>query len=211
MIVMLVGGLWHGASWTFVLWGGLHGAYLMVNHGWRIVKQQTLFKTVGVLILIKGLITKAAWPLTLLAVVFSWVTFRAGDIDVAMQFYRAMLGLQGLSLPAEVAPFLEVFSLQDKVRLFAENSRKEFYIGLIYTFMAAVVALFMPSILQILSNEKPTTDFASIAKTFSEKARLLPAKGRLRRWAALPLGVLLYLSLRTINAASETEFLYFQF
>jgi alginate O-acetyltransferase complex protein AlgI len=34
MIVMLLGGLWHGASWTFVVWGGLHGIYLMVNHAW---------------------------------------------------------------------------------------------------------------------------------------------------------------------------------
>ncbi len=37
MIVMLLGGLWHGAGWTFALWGGLHGLYLMVNHGWRAV------------------------------------------------------------------------------------------------------------------------------------------------------------------------------
>ena len=35
MITMLLGGLWHGASWTFVVWGGLHGMFLMVNHGWR--------------------------------------------------------------------------------------------------------------------------------------------------------------------------------
>ena len=34
-ITMLLGGLWHGASWTFVLWGGLHGAYLAINHLWR--------------------------------------------------------------------------------------------------------------------------------------------------------------------------------
>ena len=35
MITMLLGGLWHGAAWTFVLWGVLHGFYLIVNHGWR--------------------------------------------------------------------------------------------------------------------------------------------------------------------------------
>ena len=34
-IVMALGGLWHGASWTFVFWGCLHGAYLVVNHAWR--------------------------------------------------------------------------------------------------------------------------------------------------------------------------------
>ena len=35
MVTMLLGGLWHGAGWTFVAWGGLHGALLMLNHGWR--------------------------------------------------------------------------------------------------------------------------------------------------------------------------------
>ena len=34
-IMMLLGGLWHGAGWPFLVWGGLHGLYLMVNHGWR--------------------------------------------------------------------------------------------------------------------------------------------------------------------------------
>src|SRR5581483_9927245 len=35
MITMLLGGLWHGAGWTFVIWGGLHGVFLAVNHGFR--------------------------------------------------------------------------------------------------------------------------------------------------------------------------------
>ena len=35
MITMLLGGLWHGAGWTYVAWGGLHGLYLLANHGWR--------------------------------------------------------------------------------------------------------------------------------------------------------------------------------
>ena len=34
-LTMLIGGLWHGASWNFVFWGGLHGIYLILNHGWR--------------------------------------------------------------------------------------------------------------------------------------------------------------------------------
>src|SRR5471032_1191844 len=36
MVTMLLGGLWHGAAWTFVLWGGLHGVYLAVNQLWRV-------------------------------------------------------------------------------------------------------------------------------------------------------------------------------
>ena len=40
MLTMLLGGLWHGASWTFVIWGGLHGAYLVVNHGWQWLREK---------------------------------------------------------------------------------------------------------------------------------------------------------------------------
>ena len=47
VITMLFGGLWHGAGWNFIIWGGLHGAYLMINHAWSsssisvIIKEQT--------------------------------------------------------------------------------------------------------------------------------------------------------------------------
>ncbi len=41
MVTMLLGGLWHGASWTFVVWGGLHGAYLVVNHAWQWLKEKS--------------------------------------------------------------------------------------------------------------------------------------------------------------------------
>src|SRR5437016_12464491 len=40
MITMLLGGLWHGASWTFVVWGGLHGIYLALNHAWRFLRDR---------------------------------------------------------------------------------------------------------------------------------------------------------------------------
>jgi D-alanyl-lipoteichoic acid acyltransferase DltB (MBOAT superfamily) len=39
-LTMLLGGLWHGAGWTFVIWGALHGAYLVVNHGFRAILER---------------------------------------------------------------------------------------------------------------------------------------------------------------------------
>jgi alginate O-acetyltransferase complex protein AlgI len=41
MAVMLLGGLWHGAGWTFILWGGLHGIFLLINHAWRELGKRT--------------------------------------------------------------------------------------------------------------------------------------------------------------------------
>ena len=70
---MLLGGLWHGAGWTFVLWGGLHGAYLIVNHLWHVMKPR--------LGLLRGEPTRVSLltgaGLTFAAVVMAWVPFRA--------------------------------------------------------------------------------------------------------------------------------------
>ena len=75
MIVMLLGGLWHGADWAFVLWGGLHGFYLIVNHGYRKLAET------GALSGIAPLVSLIGWPLTFLAVALAWVPFRANGLE----------------------------------------------------------------------------------------------------------------------------------
>jgi D-alanyl-lipoteichoic acid acyltransferase DltB (MBOAT superfamily) len=81
MIVMLLGGLWHGANWTFVVWGGLHGLYLVVNHLWSRMAggRIALPRPVG------GLIT-------FVAVLVAWVFFRAGSFGEAFTMLHAMSG-----------------------------------------------------------------------------------------------------------------------
>jgi D-alanyl-lipoteichoic acid acyltransferase DltB (MBOAT superfamily) len=92
MITMLLGGLWHGAAWTFLAWGGLHGLYLVVQHraarwGWRLP-------------------WLAGWALTFAAVMLAWVPFRARDFAAAGQYYAALAGLHGIALPAIYLAFL---------------------------------------------------------------------------------------------------------
>jgi alginate O-acetyltransferase complex protein AlgI len=82
MITMLLGGLWHGAGWTFVLWGGLHGAYLVINHLWR---QSPFAKLTQ-----SGVGRLAAWALTFVAVTLAWVLFRSPNLDTALHVYRQM-------------------------------------------------------------------------------------------------------------------------
>jgi D-alanyl-lipoteichoic acid acyltransferase DltB (MBOAT superfamily) len=76
MITMLLGGLWHGAAWTFVVWGALHGAYLCVNHAWSNYGPAVAprFARVG---------SAAAFVLTFVSVVVAWVFFRADSISSA--------------------------------------------------------------------------------------------------------------------------------
>jgi hypothetical protein len=85
MVTMLLGGLWHGAAWSFVLWGGLHGLYLVI-HG--------QFRRLGV-----PLPVTVCRMLTLLAVIIAWVPFRATSLPATIAVLRGMAGLNGFDLP----------------------------------------------------------------------------------------------------------------
>jgi alginate O-acetyltransferase complex protein AlgI len=84
---MLLGGLWHGAGWTFVIWGALHGLYLTINHLWRELVPQKSRLPAWLGNLSGGLIT-------FIAVVASWVVFRASDMAQAVTILKAMAGIQ---------------------------------------------------------------------------------------------------------------------
>jgi alginate O-acetyltransferase complex protein AlgI len=83
---MLIGGLWHGAGWTFIVWGGMHGIFLVINHAWRDWKRKCGIGDGG----LPGRF--AAGALTFVSVAFLWVYFRAGSIETAMKIHAAMLG-----------------------------------------------------------------------------------------------------------------------
>ncbi len=84
MLTMLLGGLWHGAAWTFVIWGGLHGLFLVINHLFRGAVRRLPF-----LALPRGL----SWLVTFLCVTVAWVFFRAATLTRALEILRSMVGL----------------------------------------------------------------------------------------------------------------------
>ena len=83
---MVLGGLWHGASWSFVVWGALHGSYLMVHHGFRAACGTPLYARLQASRSWRAL----AWSLTMLAVVVAWVVFRAETLAGALRILGAM-------------------------------------------------------------------------------------------------------------------------
>ena len=97
MLTMLLCGLWHGAAWRFVLWGGLHGVFLVVHAAWRRAGRR-----------LPGM---AAQALTLLAVVAAWVPFRAEGLGVALSVLGGMVGLHGVALPAMIVHWLPVLGV----------------------------------------------------------------------------------------------------
>ena len=91
MATMLLGGLWHGAAWTFVIWGGLHGLGLTVNHYWNKWGPKGWFQ---------GHWRIAAIGLTFAFTTIAWVFFRAESFDGAGRILAGMFGFSGLGLEA---------------------------------------------------------------------------------------------------------------
>jgi D-alanyl-lipoteichoic acid acyltransferase DltB (MBOAT superfamily) len=92
MATMLLAGLWHGAAWNFVIWGGLHGLFLAVHAQYR--------RLFGPMPPLPGQV------LTLLAVVAAWVPFRAASLHGALAVLAGMAGLHGVVLPRMIVAAL---------------------------------------------------------------------------------------------------------
>jgi D-alanyl-lipoteichoic acid acyltransferase DltB (MBOAT superfamily) len=94
---MLLAGLWHGAAWNFVIWGGLHGLFLVIHTQYR----RLLPPMPG------GL----AHALTLLAVILAWVPFRAASLSSTLVILRGMAGFNGIALPRMIVSAIPPLSV----------------------------------------------------------------------------------------------------
>jgi D-alanyl-lipoteichoic acid acyltransferase DltB (MBOAT superfamily) len=89
MITMLLGGLWHGASWNFLIWGGLHGLYLCVHRKLR----GALSALSGALRGLSPLLTAAGVLATFCLVCFTWLFFRSTSFDLTLAYLRGLSAL----------------------------------------------------------------------------------------------------------------------
>jgi len=102
MVTMLVAGVWHGAGWQFVIFGLLHGFYLVTAHAWRRYK-----KARGLPLDDAGKVRVACSVLlTFVCVTIALVFFRAADVSSAMNVVSGMAGLNGVKPPPEIAAYL---------------------------------------------------------------------------------------------------------
>jgi alginate O-acetyltransferase complex protein AlgI len=120
-VTMLICGLWHGAAWTFVCWGGLHGLYLIVQYSMRLQSDRDSHNQEirhGAI----NLIWK--WSFTQLLVCLAWILFRASDLEVVGTYLTGLIGLggkEGIQVPPVVwACFFAAF-LDHLYGWFAEN------------------------------------------------------------------------------------------
>lgn len=119
-LAMLISGFWHGAGWTFIVWGGMHGAALVVNHLWRKRK--------------KKLPTWAGWLITFNFINLAFVFFRAKDWNGAAKVVKGMFGFSGF-LPGSVrdvfTPLMVFQSKFGKSVLEGIGGRNETFWGLL--------------------------------------------------------------------------------
>lgn len=209
MITMLLGGLWHGAGWTFVIWGGLHGIYLVINHQWHSMRRSLGHD-----------LTKSNWwsrgiacLVTFLAVVIAWVFFRAKDLDSALLMIKGMMGINGISIPLTIADKLgtPIKSLLSSlgIALVTEGASQMFF-TYIWSMTLLSIAWFTPNTQEWLKHYKPALDY-NLTKTAADSSN---------RWAkslawqpnplwSTTLGIVAGIGLVYLRKA--TVFLYFQF
>jgi alginate O-acetyltransferase complex protein AlgI len=103
---MLLGGLWHGASWNFVLWGGLHGLALCVHRSWNRWREVRGYKRERE----SGLYQVASWALTLLFCCLAWIPFRSPSFETTVVFLRGLLPGSGGSFEWHHGPTLLILA-----------------------------------------------------------------------------------------------------
>lgn len=185
MITMTLGGLWHGAGWTFVLWGALHGLFLMVNHLWRSLSSPIRVRLPGSFCAI------GSTALTFIAVVFGWVLFRSDTLDQAQAILRGMLGLNGSGHPMADAASMRFSNVQPH----------EWLVCVIVWLMPNVRELFQANGGVFLEDGEPKYRVDKPAPCSWTSSH---------RWALLS-ALLLWSSLMKMNSDGVSTFLYFQF
>jgi D-alanyl-lipoteichoic acid acyltransferase DltB (MBOAT superfamily) len=209
MITMLLGGLWHGAGWNFVFWGGLHGFGLVVNHQWRSFR-----KSLG------HDLKKSHWWsrglscfVTFIFVVVAWVFFRAESMAPAIAILKAMSGANSISLPSSLSTklaFLQSWGVQfDGLMLNLKASSTEV---ILWIGSLLLVTWFTPNTQQWLSQYKPVLNQPSVGTSSGWGDRLWQKL----QWhptslTSFLISLVTFFTLLKVLSVTHSEFLYFDF
>lgn len=199
LLTMILGGLWHGAGWTFVLWGALHGLYLCINHGWRAAMAgiDNLPTWLGACGRMAGI------GLTFVAVVVAWVFFRAPNLSAAGAILGGMAGWHGLDwnpllLAALTDPSAHVAALLQQPEALPALRQLDLLLGLL------LIVWGLPNTQQWMRHHQPALDLPeALPSSWSWQPNwvwlaVLAAAGG---WAVLSIP----------QADHVSEFLYYQF
>ncbi len=199
-LTMLIGGLWHGAAWTFVFWGALHGAYLMICHGWNaLVDGYKNCPRFGVFM------KPIAYVITFLSIVVSMVFFRADDMSAAWVMLKGLVGLHGVFIaPGEQSFFYWLTKLGLPVQYSPYAIRFVDKDVLHHLLLAYGIIWLMPNVAQMFAAQHTVVSGSELVREYPSRIQWSASV----RWGLLVAGLLL-VSLMSMNKVSE--FLYFRF
>jgi len=208
IITMLLGGLWHGAGWTFIAWGFLHSLYLVINHGWR-----HICRVIGLdLSKPSCFYSLFSWGVTFVAILVGWVFFRAESIDGALNILSAMSGGNGISLLVnlkgsfgEFEPWLLSNGIQFN-GLFTNELVEWKWSGIQMLSLLFCIALFGPSTQQIMIRHRPAFE---IYRGEIKEYKFKWLQWEPNRLTGILIGIMAIMAIMHITRTSE--FLYFQF
>ena len=204
MVTMMLGGLWHGAGWNFIIWGALHGFYLMINHLWRALVPIKYGKGQAV----KGI----SWCITFFAIVIAWVPFRATTMEGTKNIWMGMLGLNGVTMQnlQDISQYL--WRVQTWLRdhgvvfnnyIIQYEVPDDMHLSLLYLL---VIVIAFPNTQQFMRRYRPALE--------TYKGEIRPLNWSWQYWRlssgrAFLISILLVIS--TLDLSKISEFLYFQF
>ncbi len=198
-LTMLLGGIWHGAGWTFVAWGALHGFYLMVNHAWhacchRLGRDPNQSRGWGLAI---------GRLLTFIAVVVGWVCFRATNLEGAWRILTSMASFTDLRLSPHYAKVLEDSAPGRLLQLAGISMPAELLLVSCVTAVGAI-AFMAPNTQEIMGRYywAPRGSLESVP----DRAPGLWSPSR--RWIGITSAAV---ACSLLQLTSVSEFLYFQF
>ncbi len=195
-------GLWHGAAWNFIIFGLMHGFYLITYQLWSQTSkpkiQNKIFRFVG-----NGL----SIALTYLCVVFSWVFFRTNSVESALSLTKTMIGFYGITLPESFRAFIPSFLSENNFiqygsalqnGLLTSNPENLIYI----LFACSFIIFYMPNIFEYFR-------FHHSTKEKMHHESFIKIYWGHNIYSALVISFLAAVAIMYLQG--ESEFLYYQF
>jgi D-alanyl-lipoteichoic acid acyltransferase DltB (MBOAT superfamily) len=204
MLTMLISGIWHGAGYTYILWGLLHGVLLCINHAWRSVRSRIWSNAKQY----NRRVAPIGFVLTFVSVVGAMVLFRAPSFSAALMLWKGMIGVYGATLPqavfsrlGSIAAWLTAIGVRPAWTSGSLLMAATIRIGLLLG-----IALLMPNTLQMLAAFEPALGVKP-AKAPSRLERAL-AWAPSGTWAV---GLACVALAGILSLGELSEFLYWQF
>ncbi len=203
LMTMFISGFWHGAGYLFVVWGLLHGTYLTINHGWRVIASKLWPDKARY----ARIMNPVGLVLTFVAVATSMVFFRSATMPAAVNVVKGMIGLNGIALPQAIYEGLgSIAGILAALGVVPEAGSGRDFIMLIFLLpVLLIIALACPNTLQMLARYEPA---------LGVKAPTPSTGPRITEWnASVPwaIGVSIIVAVGIISLGGQSEFLYWQF